>query len=445
MKRRRVAIVGAGFSGVALAAQLARSGGRGPDVVLIERTGAFGPGLAYGTKNRAHLLNVRAAGLSAFVDRPDHFAHWLKRRGGGDASTFTDRRRYGAYVRDVLRAAQNARLFGKAVRCVKGEIVACTPAGQGWSLRLANGGVIDADDVVLALGNLPGGPHPALLEAGVETIDPWDATALRALRRGDVLALGTGLTMIDVALTLADRRGVGTIYALSRRGLAPRGHLDLPRPAPEEPIHLPIPLSEAVHEFRREVKRMAARGEPWQLAFDRVRRDTPALWRRLPLDAQRRFLRHLRPWWDVHRHRAAPAIAAKVAELLQSGKLRVLAGDLVAAARAGRMIQVQHRQRGSLVRHRLEVAAVVNCTGANLELQASQDDLIVQLLDDGIAQPHANGRGFDVDGDGRLIDAQGVAQRGLYAIGAITQGAFWECTAVPEIRLRAAALAEQIG
>lgn len=444
MKRRRVAIIGAGFSGVALAAQLARRGREAPDVLLIERSERVGRGVAYATGDRAHLLNVRAGNMSAFADRPDDFVQWLKRNGGGDGASFAARGRFGAYVEDVARRAGRGRLFSKAVRRVRGDVVVCAAAGQGWSLSLGDGRMLDADTVVLATGHAKPSAPQVFADRGVELLSPWDVKALRALPRGDVLLLGAGLTMVDVALSLAGRRKTGVIYALSRRGLTPREHLDPPRPAPGDPLDLPLQLSQAVLAFRQEAERMAQRGEPWQLAVDRLRARTPDLWRRLPLEAQQRFLRHLRPWWDVHRHRAAPQIAERVAALRASGKLRVLAGEVVYAARSGRGVHLQHRQRGSLVRHNLDLAAVINCTGANPDVTRSQDPVIRQLLADGAVRPNPNGMGFDVDGDCRLIDAQGVAQRGLFAIGPITQGAFWECTAVPEIRARAAALADII-
>jgi uncharacterized NAD(P)/FAD-binding protein YdhS len=69
--------------------------------------------------------------------------------------------------------------------------------------------------------------------------------------------------------------------------------------------------------------------------------------------------------------------------------------------------------------------------------------LVSQLLSEGLARPHPNGYGFDLDEQSRIIGSSGSAQPGIYAIGPITQGAFWESTAVPEIRARAAGIAEQ--
>lgn len=429
---KRVIVIGAGFSGAATARALAR---QHVQVFLIERTGSFGPGLAYSTRHRDHLLNVRASNMSADPAAPDDFAEWLAARGEGDRLTFASRVLYGEYLKDVLKQA--------GVRRIKADVVSCKRSGDGWSVVTASRRRIRADAVVLATGNPPPSTPSVFSNANISLIDPWDARALSRLPQGDVLLLGAGLTMIDAALSLAGRGKRGDMIAVSRRGLVPRAHIDPPAAA-GDPLPLPLPLSEALREFRAEVRRMTQRGEPWQLAVDRLRADTPALWRRLPLEAQQRFLRHLRPWWDVHRHRAAPQIAQKAETLMGDGRLRVLAGEIVSAERTRRGVRVGARWRGSQDVSTMEVAGVVNCTGANMNLQQSSHPLFRQLFADGVCRPHASGLGLDVNEAGRVLDAAGAVQHGLFAIGPITQGAFWECTAVPEIRVRAVQLAQEV-
>lgn len=442
MKRRRVAIIGAGFSGAALAAALLRKGRDAPDVVLIERSGAIGPGLAYGTRQGAHLLNVRASNMSASAAEPNDFVEWLAKRKGGDGRSFAPRMVYGAYIANVLKRAASLHWFGGRLRRVRGDVVSVRSPSGGPLITFKSGRTLRADAAVLAFGNPPSSTPAMFAQSGVPLIDAWDSRGLARIPNNvDVLLIGTGLTMVDVVLSLDNPKRTGVIYALSRRGLTSRSHTDA---APPEllPMHLPQGVSAALHEFRREAKAMVARGEPWQFAIDRLRRDTPALWRRLSLAEQQRFLRHLRPWWDVHRHRAAPEIAGKIAALQASGKLRILAGEVVSATKAGRVIEIAHRQRGSLNRHKFTVGRVVNCTGANLDFANNATGLAAQLEQDGVARAAPCGLGLDVDADGRVIDAAGVPIGSLFALGPITQGAYWESTAVPEIRARAAALAD---
>jgi uncharacterized NAD(P)/FAD-binding protein YdhS len=418
-----------------VAANVLKRGRDAPDVVLIERGKRFGPGLAYGTREPAHLLNVRSSNMSLYADQRDHFARWIKQ-----ADRFAPRAKYGAYVEATLNRA-GAGFGGPHLLRVHDEAMALTPSDGGWTISLASQKTIEADAVVLALGNAASGTLPRFAQAGVAMADPWAPQALAQLPRGDLLLMGSGLTAIDAALSLAKRRKKGTIYVLSRRGLTPRSHFDSPTRASAAGVDLPLQLSEALHTLRREVDAMKRRGEPWQYVMERIRARTPELWRRLSPEQRARFLRHLRPWWDVHRHRCAPEIAARVKALIDAGRLRVLAGDVVSVAREGAAIQVMHRQRGSYVRHRLEVAGVVNCIGPSLDPRASDAALVRQLVSDGLVRAHETGLGFDVDPDCRLIDASGAAHAGLYALGPITLGAFWECMAVPEIRVRAAAIA----
>ncbi|MBX3431361.1 MAG: FAD/NAD(P)-binding protein [Hyphomonadaceae bacterium] len=441
MTRKHVVVVGAGFSGVAAATAIARS--KRARVTLIGRDG-FGRGLAYGTKDPSHLLNVRASNMSARADKADDFALWLHSKTGKDPGVFATRSRYGDYVQSTLKQAQRAAMLSGGLKCLEGDAVSCRAGSGWWNIELASGRGIEANGVVLALGNPPVSIPVVFSDASVPLVDPWDAKAMQRIGKGDVLLLGAGLTMIDVALSLAARPRIQTIYALSRRGQTPRVHLDPPSPPPSTPLELPPNLSDALHLFRREVRAMSERGEPWQLAVDRMRGATPALWGGLSVEQQRRFLRHLRVWWDVHRHRAAPEIFSRAQDLQNSGKLRVLAGEVVSAQKVGRHYEVFHRQRGGRARHRLEVAAVVNCTGANLDLTRSPDPLVQQMLAEGLARTHATGLGFDLDENARVLDARGQTQGSLYAIGPITAGAFWESTAVPEIRARAAAISALI-
>lgn len=441
MRRRRVAIVGGGFSGAVLAAHLARRGRTAPHVTLLERGLRFGPGLAYGASHPAHLLNVRASNMSADPARPDHFVRWLagRDRRGLRPTLFARRVQYGAYIEHVLKRAPT--WFGPKISRVRATVTGCAPEGEGWRLELDNGRHVAADAVVLALGNAPPSAPSVFADGDVAVLDPWDARTLRRIPRGDVLLLGAGLTAVDVALSLSRERRKGVIYALSRRGQLPQAHLQNAAPPAPHALDLPLSLADALYALRKEAEAAAARGEPWQHVMDRLRARTPELWQRLPLAAQQRFQRHLRPWWDSHRHRMAPEIAAQIAKLVSEGRLRVLAGEIVSAERTNGAVHVHHRQRGSFVRHHLEVAAVVNCTGAAMNLAASGEPLVRQMFDDGLVRAHASGLGLDVSAEGQVLDAAGRLQPNLFALGPITQGMFWESTAVPEIRVRAAALA----
>ena len=268
MRRADVAIVGGGFSGVALALRLLEAGEHAPKVAVIDRSGKFGTGLAYSTPHPAHLLNVRAARMSACADKPTEFADWLANTRGQDAphEWFAPRAAYGAYLDERLRKALDGASKA-APTLVSEQVVGCEADGDGAVLRFANGEALPARVVVLAWGNLPS-RAPAPFDSGdwdaVVQHNPWDPDAIAAIDPAqDVLLIGTGLTMVDIVLSLSQAPRKGRIFALSQRGVMPRPHSEAPR-GTLEPLLLSPVLSEALHKLRREARAAQARGEPWQ-------------------------------------------------------------------------------------------------------------------------------------------------------------------------------------
>ncbi len=413
----RVAIVGAGYSGTIAAVEIARAA-PGAEIVLIEKSGHFARGAAYGTTSPGHLLNVRARNMSALAGEPMHFADWAAGEGHGPDS-YVPRRDYRRYLARLLDAAPGvARVTGEAV------------AVEDGGVRLASGDRVGCEAAVIAGGNYPSRLPAAF---GTQAIhDPWspegaEAVAKAAERGGDLLLVGTGLTMVDMAVSLEEACFSGRILAASRRGLMPRAHVSPAAAALEwEP---PARLADLLRSVRAR--------KPWRASIDGLRPHSIALWQGLTEPERRRFLRHLRPWWDVHRHRIAPQVAARIEAIRASGRLEIAAarvarveGDLVTLTRRG----------GGEIRRRF--GAVINCTGPEGDIARIRDPLIRNLLDSERARPDRLGLGFDVDPDSRLSGSG--ASPALYALGPLTKGAFWEIVAVPDIRGQAAGVAKAI-
>ena len=414
-----IAIVGAGFSGTLLAINLVRLGAR---VVLIERDRVkLARGLAYGTREPGHLLNVRAANMSAFPDDPGHFQRWMGFADGEQANRFVPRLSYGSYLREQLIAALAAAPDRITIR----EQEASTIAWDGTSptVHLDSGEAIPAQAVVLALGYFVAPPLPARagLTPSVRIDDPWGPAVTAGLEGIDhILLVGTGLTAVDVALSL-DKAGYrGRITALSRRGLRPQPH------ALEGPVVGGVSRPEARGSWLlRDIRRQAV---------DDLRPHTQSLWRLHDTAAQDRFLRHLRPWWDVHRHRLAPVVAGKIAALEGEGRLSFVAGRLLGAEQHADEAEVHWRPRGGDRAQNLRVGRVVACVGPEGDLARSQHPLLARLLAEGRARPDVHRLGLDVDHVGRVVDATGRRQDQLFAVGPLTRGAAWEIIAVPDIR-----------
>ncbi|AQR72721.1 FAD/NAD(P)-binding protein [Sphingomonas sp. LM7] len=423
-----VAIIGAGFSGTLQAINLLRH--EGPRATLIERAPVAGTGLAYGAAHPSHVLNVRAGNMSAFPDDPSHFVRWLEARGVQDAPTaFIPRVTYGEYLRELLEAAlkdPSGRLT-----LLRDEVQDVELNGS-VKVQLRNA-TLRADAAVLAVGNLP--PHdppgldPARLSAMRYKGDPWDTSVPENLGPDDtVLVIGTGLTMIDVVLLLDARGFRGKIVALSRRGLLPRPH----GPGSDWQKIDERPTTAA----SRLLQSVRTRGDSigWRNAVDELRPFTQAMWGNASEAERARFLRHLRPWWDVHRHRLAPEVHARLMAVIERGQLDVIAGKTMDVAERPYGIEVRFRRRGADTGETLLAQRIVNCTGPLGDLARTQEPLLQKLAARGLIRPDAAHLGIDVDNQGQTIDANGQPNADLYALGPMTRGAFWEIVAVPDIR-----------
>jgi uncharacterized NAD(P)/FAD-binding protein YdhS len=425
-----VAIVGGGASGTILAAQLARRGVRS---ALIDGSGRVGKGVAYSTSEAVHLLNVRADGMSALAGEPDHFARAFE-AAGGDRRGFAQRRFFAGYLGGILDQA----VANEGTQIIESTAIGAARSGDGWHVDFDDGSSLEAVVLVLAVGNQEPQALRAFAGLGDRFVrNPWGEDARAAVsdlaQRGDAaLLVGTGLTMVDLVLSLDAAGHQGKIIALSRRGLAPRSHADFD-PAPVEKDEVPGgSVRELLHWLRRRSSQVG-----WRAAVDSLRPYSHLLWQSLDQNEQQRFLRHARPWWDVHRHRIAPEVAATVARMVSDGRLEIVAGRIVSAQDTLDGIEVEYRGRGAARGQSMTFAYAFNCTGPLHSIAQSKDPLLRSLLDAGQVQPDHLGIGVKVDGTCR-------AGEHLWAMGPLTKGRFWEIIAVPDIREQAAEVAEDI-
>lgn len=449
--RLRVAVVGGGAAGTLAAVHLLRAAQRPVEVTLIDADGSFGPGIAYGTEDPLHLLNVPACRMGGLAGQPDHFHAWLRGRGlDVGPEEFVARGLYGEYLRDLLDEAERGAGRGVSLRRQVGEVVGIEdpgPAAGPLSVRLADGGALEADRAVLAIGALPGDdPFPVaeeLRERGAYVGDPWAPGALSGIGAEEtVLVVGTGLTMVDVVLTLSAGEGGPTIRAVSRHGLVPRRH----RPELTRVQSFPLPLEEGrleplVAAVVEQIGRVSLQGGDWRDVFDSVRSLTPAAWRALRAEDKRRFVSTLQRFWEVHRFRMAPAVADRFDELVASGRVRVDAGAVVAVEPRPRGARVSVRAVGRRDPELIDVDRIVNCSGAGADVERHATPLVRQLLRSGRARPDELRLGLDVDPDGGLVDVAGRASERIRVVGQLRRGVEWEAIGITEIREHAAAAA----
>jgi uncharacterized NAD(P)/FAD-binding protein YdhS len=438
---RSIAVVGGGASGVLIAAHLLRHAGDDVHLSLIEPHARIGRGLAYATENESHRLNVRASDMSAFPDDPDHFWRWLRANGqtGEDRFCFIPRPVYGRYLASLIED-RLAETNAPRLRWLRKTVVGLTEHDGSVTLQFSSRETATVDVAILCCGHEPS-EHLA-----APFVDPWkDPREWNKAPDSTILILGTGLTMVDTAISLSESGHHGPILAISRRGLLPHAHRRI-EAAPIQETELPAPkkLGAFLRWLREKVRDEARGGGDWRSVVDGLRPHTQAIWRAMPSGSRRRFLEHARPWWDTHRHRMAPEVDAKIRTLRESGQLQILSGRIVEVTQKRGGASVRIRPRGSGATSELEVSRIVSCRGTTSDPRKSANPLVAQLLTDGRARVDALGIGLDVDDDCALIDASGRASTRVFAAGPMSQAAFWEVIAVPDIRLQAASLARRL-
>jgi uncharacterized NAD(P)/FAD-binding protein YdhS len=453
-----VAIVGAGFSGTMTAVQLARQArGRPVRIVIIEPSGSFGTGVAYGTRCTRHVLNVPAGNMSALPEEPKHFVEWTRSHGINDSpDAFVPRYWYGVYLHDLLEEARaDARIERLAARVV--DIIPDEQGGGGGTggarVVFDQGEPFRAHRVILAGGNFPPADaqlaRSGLLGSPRYLRDPWKARALTRIGQDDELLLvGTGLTMVDVVVQLRSSGHRGRVHAVSRRGLLPQPHrkvnTHVALPLPPEVADAPRTASGLLRAVRRAVRRLAADGVDWRDVIASLRPHTVPLWAALDERQRARFLRHVRPFWDTHRHRIPFDVVEDVARLRQEGTLVVHRGRITAAQGSDDSIRVSIQPRDGSAAYDVALKWVVNCTGPDSDVRRVDEPLWSRLLERGVARADTLGLGVVTNDQGALVGRDGNASRSVYLVGPLRKAQLWESTAVPELRVQAGDVARLV-
>lgn len=447
-----IAIVGAGFSGAISAVQILRQWRHGAlRVVLVEQSGRFGPGLAYGTRCSKHLLNVPAGNMSALPDEPEHFVRWARNRKlPVNPETFAQRSWYGEYLAWLLN--ETAREAGPRTRLerVAGFATGLVPQHDGALLILEDGRTIDANRVVVAIGNFPPA-SPAFAQSDLLNSphyigNPWCTDTLNTIQPDeDILILGTGLTALDIVLELYAGGHCGRIHAVSRRGLLPQPHRasEPPRPfaAPSDILKSGRTVIGLLRTVRAAVRTAQAQGFTWHDVIASLRPLTHALWQNWSWQERARFLRHLQPYWDTHRHRVAIEVDAAIRLLRDRRDLVVHRGRIERCSTRGELLDVRIRPRGESETYSLAVARIINATGPDSKVWRSGGQLFENLLQQKLIKPDPLELGLLTNDDGAAIDGAGRGSSWLYLIGPLRKAQLWESTAVPELREQARKLA----
>ncbi len=455
----QIVIVGAGASGTLTALHLARaSRRRGTPLVvtLLDPAPYRARGTAFGTTDERHLLNVPAVGMSALPEDPGHFVAWRARQHPDRApepGAFAPRAEWGRYLDETLEQACGGALPLR-LRHLRVRATGLRRDRSGVALATDDGQRIRADAVVLATGERAASvawAPAALRDSAFFVADPWSPGALDGVRRdaagpADVLVVGTGLTMVDVVLSLTgpSRRPDRRFHAVSRQGRLPKRHGDeVQLAAIPEIDDWGDTLADYRTHAREHLTRVRRATGDWRPAVDGLRTVVQPLWQRLGEADREEFLRTDASTWGRLRHRMPPGSAGVVQALERGGVLGRSAAEVIGTEPlTGGGLRVTLSD--GVVR---DVGWVVSCTGRTAALAPGTDPLYDDLITPGGGPApgcvSTAGLGLCTDA-GRLMDSAGSTETPIWTLGSLRRGELLESTAIPEIRTQAAQVAEAV-
>lgn len=453
-----IAIIGGGFSGTLSAVNITRFAQSPQRIVIVNSGRPFGRGTAYGTTRNEHLLNVAARNMSAFPDHPNHFVEWLRSRCDFDSltdevlrETFIPRRIYGDYIRSLAAHYLGSADPRSQIDCqvVEDSAVDIEPHGQnGGVVVLENGDPIEANAILLATGNQPPSGLPGATKLANDRrycANPWKNWHENVPSEDKhIVILGTGLTAVDVIVTLRKKGWNGKITAISRNGILPQRHfrgIEWPTAIPDD--GQTRTLKELVKLIRQDCDRLRSASQNPAIAVDKLRSQTQQLWRNLSVDERKLFLTKYAAEWNAIRHRIAGPIHDAVTDSIDCGQLTIVPARIESLVAGEHSIEV-NLAAGDSDSTKIDGDYVINCTGPKARFSDSQIPLYRNLFERGLAKPDEMDMGIEITDDFAVVNRDDKTSSNLYAIGPILKGTLWETIAVPELRQQAMTVAQTI-
>jgi len=443
-----VLIIGGGFSGVITAINLLKKSQTASTFGLINDKFPLSRGIAYSTNEPYHLLNVPAGKMSAFPDEPNNFVDWLATHPDFSSTEelhtlFIPRIVYGEYIQHLLNS--QIQSSPSTLHQIKDEAIALKVESNGYKVSLKNPQQkVQSPKIVLALGNAL--PFNVLQKYNITNqtkryiTNPWDFERIKQIPSDkDIVIIGSGLTTVDLLLTLKQNMHEGKIHVFSRHGFFPKAH------KPFEPISIPhnIDSFSTALKSLRYLKLQLKSHTNWRAVIDSLRPITQTIWQNWPNKEKKRFIKHLRVYWDIHRHRIAPEIMQSLKTIITANQVTISAGSITYAERKSNLFEIHFATKHAEQLKRLQSDYIINATGPNY-ISYMNHPLIESLFNQNLTCWDNFKLGINVNFDNLLVNDHDKVSQNLYALGPLTKSKFWEVIAVPDIRDQANNIAQKV-
>ncbi len=452
-----IVIIGGGFCGTMTLIQLLRQTRNPLHIILVNKNYPLAKGIAYSTEDENHLLNVAAGKMSAFPEDPDHFLNWVKNQKSLKRFVkdelylaYLPRYIYGNYIQDILDESLKKKPSFVEYTVLNDGAKDVVQTINKYKIVLHANNAITVDKVILATGNSLPSQLPIKDDRFYTSQNyfgnPWHKSATESTRPDEtVFIIGTGLTMLDTALSIARNGFRGKIIALSRNGLLPLHHK---RRKPYlqilDDLKPPYRLQQLYEIYFNHIVQAEAQGNPAEALMDAIRPRIQEIWMGLSIPEKIQFMTHIKHFWNVTRHRAAKEVHDAISILREKNILDVMAGRLISMTETGNDIEVIFREKKTLKNRIIKVNRIINCTGPETDITKVNDPFIKNLLKRGFIVPDELKLGVNALPDGTIIHKDNSLSSFLFTIGTNLKGILWESTAVPELRLQAQQLASEL-
>ena len=458
---KSINIVGNGLSGLLVTANLINDTTTPLYIRLFDVNTSNGKGIAYSTKNKNHLLNVTVEKMSAFYDDHLHFFNWVNSQDEYSVidpevllKSYLPRKVYGQYIDHIYaETIQKAQFKECIIQEINERVIDLSLTNNAFSCVTENN-TYDAEFSVLATGNnLPRNPNleeKAFVFNPNYFQNPWGESFTKTPKTDfPFLIIGNGLTMVDTAISLVNNNIKNKIISIS-----PNGYGILPHRGNNTNYTSPLLSDENFHKkslleivcfINKERKKMRKLGLSAESLIDAIRPRAQKIWMHLSVNEKQYFLSKLRHKWGVARHRLPIQIHDRIQQLRLNNKLEVIAGKIVNIKENNEYFEVTYFEKKSNSTSYVRVERIINCTGPEQDIALSNNNLLKNMLNNGLILENELKLGVECDPKSLLIKNKDAnVTPNLYTLGTNLRGMFWESTAVGEIKIQAKTIAKDI-